>query len=303
VAAGLVPIAVGTDGGGSTRLPAAYCGVVGLHPTPNLIPWISWDLPKPSPMMMTMGPLTRDVRDAATMLAAMAGPDGRDFSCQQLEPKDYLADLDTGVEGWSFAWTDDYGFTDMYAADESPRVIAAVRAAAGGMTSIGAKVEGVDIALDDFFPGFLASTYLYPTGGAMLAPPPPADWNDALATRQKNWLALRATLAEHDLILSVTSQLLPKPIEEWAAAWTTAGTEFAPHHTFAPVYTSHTHMFNWLGFPSVSVPAGFVDGLPVGLQIIGKPGDEDRVLRAAHAFLTAHPRSERPPVLSCESTS
>jgi aspartyl-tRNA(Asn)/glutamyl-tRNA(Gln) amidotransferase subunit A len=296
VAAGLIPLAVGTDGGGSTRLPAAYCGVVGLHPTPNLIPWISYDVPKPSPMMMTMGPLARDARDAATMLAAMAGPDGRDFSCQQLEPPDYLADIDAGVAGWSFAWTDDYGFTDMYAQEESPRVIATVREVALGFTAIGATVHAADIDLDDFFPGFLASTYLYPTGGGMPSPPPADDWNGALATRQKNWLALRAVLDDHDLILSVTSQILPRPIEEWAAAWTTSGPQFTPHHSFAPVYTSHTHMFNWLGFPAVSVPVGFVDGLPVGLQIIGKPGNEQGVLRAAHAFLTAFPRTERPPV-------
>ena len=74
------------------------------------------------------------------------------------------------------------------------------------------------------------------------------------------------------------------------------GTSPRTHGTFAPHYTSHTHTFNWLGFPAVGVPAGFVDGLPVGLQIVGWPGHDDTVLRVAHAFLEANPRLERPPV-------
>lgn len=296
VAAGLVPLAIGTDGGGSTRLPAAYSGVFGLHPTPNLIPWVNADVPKHSPMMMTMGPLTRSAHDAAVALQAMAGPDGRDFTCQQMDPPDAVTGIDDGVEGWSFAWTDDYGFTAMYAQPESARVIDLVRTAAEGFTTLGASVVPSGLELRDFFPGFLASTYLYPTGSGMLEPPPPEQWRHALDTRQHNWLQLRELLTHHDLLLSVTSQLVARPIEEWAAAWTTAGPSFEPHHTFAPVYTSHTHMFNWLGFPAMSVPAGFLDGLPVGLQIVGRPGSEARILRAAHAFGTAFPRSERPPV-------
>ena len=69
-----------------------------------------------------------------------------------------------------------------------------------------------------------------------------------------------------------------------------------PHGTFAPHYTSHTHMFNWLGFPAVSLPCGFVDGLPIGLQVVGWPGSEPNILRFAQAFLRAHPREERPTV-------
>ena len=80
-------------------------------------------------MMMSMGPLARHVVDAAIVLQAMAGPDGRDFTCIQTEPPDYLASIDAGVEGMRFAWTDDFGFTEMYAQAESPRVIAAVREA------------------------------------------------------------------------------------------------------------------------------------------------------------------------------
>src|SRR6201985_2130505 len=103
--AGLVPLAIGTDGGGSTRLPAAYSGVFGLHPTTTLIPWADYETPQVSPMMMSMGPLARYVTDAAIMLQVMAGPDGRDMTCLQTDPPDYLEDIDAGVEGMRLAWT------------------------------------------------------------------------------------------------------------------------------------------------------------------------------------------------------
>jgi len=84
-------------------------------------------------------------------------------------------------------------------------------------------------------------------------------------------------------------------VEEWEAAWTTDGASF-PGGSFAPVYCSHTMIFNWLGLPAVSVPCGFVDGLPVGLQIASWAGREDMVLRVAAAFQRAFPQSTHPPV-------
>jgi aspartyl-tRNA(Asn)/glutamyl-tRNA(Gln) amidotransferase subunit A len=295
-AAGLIPLAIGTDGGGSTRLPAAYSGVVGLHPTTNLIPWADYDTPQHSPMMMSMGPMARNVRDVAVMLQAMAGPDGRDFTCQQADPPDYLANLDQGVEGMRFAWTDEYGFTDMYAQDESPRVIAAVRDAAAGLRSLGATVETTTETWEEFFPGFVTAGYLYPTGGPQPPRPSPDAWAHALDSRKRNYDTFRKVLSENDLMISATTQLLPRTIEEWADVWTTGGSRFTPHGAFAPVYTSHTHMFNWLGFPAASVPCGFVDDLPIGLQLIGLPGSETTVFRAASAFTVAYPRHERPAV-------
>jgi Asp-tRNA(Asn)/Glu-tRNA(Gln) amidotransferase A subunit family amidase len=126
-------------------------------------------------------------------------------------------------------------------------------------------------------------------------PKPPADQLEAaLGVRQRNWSRLREVLSDHDLLLSPTSQLTARTVEEWNGLWTTGNDAF-PHGMFAPHYTSHTHMFNWLGWPAVSVPCGFVDGLPVGLQIIGKPGDEAAILRAAAAYQVAHPQRERPP--------
>src|SRR3546814_10847295 len=85
VAAGMLPVAIGSDGGGSTRLPAAYSGVVGMHPTGGLIPELDYAKPRP-PAGITVGPLARSVRDAALVTQVMAGPDGRDpFSIQRSE--------------------------------------------------------------------------------------------------------------------------------------------------------------------------------------------------------------------------
>jgi amidase/aspartyl-tRNA(Asn)/glutamyl-tRNA(Gln) amidotransferase subunit A len=119
-------------------------------------------------------------------------------------------------------------------------------------------------------------------------------WNSALDSRQRNWQATRRVLRDHDVLLSATSQLVAPEVEVWDKAWTDGG-HFVPHGTFAPVYTSHTHMFNWLGFPAVSVPCGLLDGLPIGLQIVGLPGSEDKILKVANAFQTAWP-SQRPPI-------
>jgi amidase/aspartyl-tRNA(Asn)/glutamyl-tRNA(Gln) amidotransferase subunit A len=85
-------------------------------------------------------------------------------------------------------------------------------------------------------------------------------------------------------------------MEDWAARWGGNGPVPFPHGTFAPHYTSHTHMFNWLGFPAINVPCGFVDGLPIGLQVVGWPGSEHTIFRFAQAFLAANPREEHPPI-------
>ena len=294
-AARLVPVAIGSDGGGSTRLPASYSGVVGVHPTRGSVPYVDYFHPGHM-LTVTIGPLARDVRDTALVAQAMAGPDGRDFVSVQAEPGDYLAGLDAGVEGMRLAWTDDFGYAGMYALAESPRVIEHVRAAALGFTDLGARVEPTDQAWEDFWPSYLVTSQAF---GEMIMPagapkPSAAALEAALAVRQRNWQRFRGVLTDHDLLLSPTSQLTARTADDWDAAWTRPDSAW-PHGTFAPHYTSHTHMFNWLGWPAVSVPCGFVDGLPVGLQIIGKPGSEATIFRAAAAFQGAQPPLPQPP--------
>ena len=119
----LLPFTIGSDGGGSTRLPAAYSGVVGLHTTRGLVPHLDYEKPT---MMLTAsyGPLARDARDAAIVTRVIGGPDGRDYVCIQDDTPDCLAPLDSGVEGMRLAWTDDFGFASRYAGADSARIVA-----------------------------------------------------------------------------------------------------------------------------------------------------------------------------------
>lgn len=291
----LVPIAIGSDGGGSTRLPSAYSGLVGIAATPGRIPWIHPSAPTLA-LSASTGPMCRDLRDAAIATQAMSGPDGRDFFSWQDPNPDFLSAIDKGVEGMRFAWTDDFGYASMYAMEESPRVIAAIRKAAMGFNQLGAKVDVIDQAWEDFFAGFMMANQAFGSGGRGRGEmPSEKDYLASVAVRGRNYDKFMKVFETHDVILSPTAQLLAPKIEEWNARWTTKGQQFA-HGTFAGAYVSHVMMFNWLAFPAFNIPAGFVDGLPVGMQIIGRPGSEATMFRVAQAFTKAFPRNERPPV-------
>ncbi len=297
-AARLLPIAIGSDGGGSTRLPGAYSGVVAVHPTAGLVPSYNPALRTRRDPTVSIGPMTRDVRDAAITLQAMAGPDGRDFDCIQSRPPDYAADLDAGLGNLHLAWTDDYGFAARYAFPQSAGVIAAVReATASTLARLRVKADETEVDCEDFWPGYVTTNYLFgggPTG--TVERPSREAWIDAHDVRHRNWQRLRDLFDEYDLLLSPTSQIVAPTIEDWASWWAGEGPVAFPHGTFAPHYTSHTHLFNWLGFPAVNVPCGLVQGLPIGLQVVGWPGSEAAIFRFAQAFLSASPFDAHPPV-------
>src|SRR3546814_632315 len=175
--------------------------------------------------------------------------------------------------------------------------ISKIRAAAQGFASIGGKVEQTDEVWEDFFPGFIAtaSGIGHNYSRHELPKPPMAELKRALDLRGRNWERFHRLLKSFDLLLSPTMQFTAMTVADWDAAWKNPD-RWEPHSNFAPVYTSHTMMFNWLGFPAISVPCGFHEGLPIGLQIVGMPNSEDKMLRAAAAFLKAFPRNERPAV-------
>jgi aspartyl-tRNA(Asn)/glutamyl-tRNA(Gln) amidotransferase subunit A len=300
VAAGLLPVAIGSDGGGSTRLPAAFCGVVGVHPTRGLIPHIDYAHPALR-FSATNGPLTRSVRDAALVTQAMAGPDGRDYICVQQQPADYLEALDTAIEGVRLAWTDDYGYAAQHATAESPRVVALAREAAFSLQRLGAHVEHTDLVWEPANRGggpapgepAIYKIEVAPASPIQLPATDPELYRAAAEWRARNWDKFHSLFREFDLLVSVTSQHIAPTTEDWRESWMTARHDAVPGG-YAAVYTNHTLLFNLLGFPAVSVPCGFVDGLPVGLQIVGPPNSEDRIFRLADAYQRAHPVDVRP---------
>jgi Asp-tRNA(Asn)/Glu-tRNA(Gln) amidotransferase A subunit family amidase len=298
----LLPFTIGSDGGGSTRLPAAYSGVVGLHTSRGLVPHVDYEKPI---MLLTAsyGPLARDARDVALVTSVIGGPDGRDYVTIQTETPNVLAHLDDGVAGMKMAWTEDFGHASRYATEDSAGIIAVARAAAMSLRTLGATVETTDEVWEDRAEHGTVRWTVEPAAyeamvGTNLVPLQPVDptlYRAQAESRARNWEHFRRLFQEVDVIMSVTAQRTADTTEQWDANWTVNGPSF-PGGSFAPAYCSHTMIFNWLGFPAVSVPCGFVDGLPVGLQIAAWPGREDVVLRVANAFQQAFPRAERPPV-------
>ena len=301
-AARLLPVTIGSDGGGSTRLPAAYSGVVGLHTSRGLIPHVNYLKPT---MLLTAsyGPLARYVRDAALFTKAMSGPDGRDYVSLQNDTPDCVAELDRGVEGMRLAWTEDFGFASVYATADSARIIDVGRAAAFGLADLGATVETTDEVWEDRAEKGTVRWTVEPsvyeamvgTNTIETQKPDPALYQEQAESRARNWQKFRELFERYDVIMSITAQRIGAKTDEWDRAWTVDGPSF-PGGSFAPVYCSHTMIFNWLGFPAVSVPCGFVDGMPVGLQIAAWHGREDVVLRVAQAFQKAFGRDERPAI-------
>jgi aspartyl-tRNA(Asn)/glutamyl-tRNA(Gln) amidotransferase subunit A len=275
-ASGMTPLNITVDGLGSTRLPAAFCGLVGLHPMRGLVPSFDWARLGTRPVS-TCGPLARDVRDAATVLTVLAGPDGRDQMCLPDDPADYLADLDGGAKGMRLLWSDDFGYARDYAVPETPRVIEMVRAAAFRLGEVGAAISPSTQRLEN--PLWVANTVLMsdPSIGVRVDPSRD-DAQRVHEARQRIWLGLRAMLGEADFILTPTILSIAPTREEWAERG------IAPN--FAGLYATMTAVANLLGWPAISVPAGLVDGMPVGLQIIGRPRSEPRLLQLAQAFLT-----------------
>ena len=293
-AAGFGPLHVGTDAGGSVRIPAAWCGVVGLKPTFGRVP--QWPLGAFAPVAVA-GPLTRTVRDAALMFAAMARFDGRDPYCLPDDPRDWTDGIEAGVGGLRVAVLRNPGFDAPVDWDS----IGAVEQAAGILMQAGAEVEEADPGLPDMRALFsriwgVALTRLvqsFPdTRRHMLDPGllEVAEANSgATALDMIEYEAARLqaanTMAQfhqrYDLILCPTVCIQPpladaptqNPVESLWAKW-------APW----------TCGFNLTRQPAISVPMGFAqNGLPRAVQIAAPLYRDDLVLRAARTLEVAAP--------------
>jgi aspartyl-tRNA(Asn)/glutamyl-tRNA(Gln) amidotransferase subunit A len=301
-AAGLGPLHVGTDGGGSIRIPASFAGIFGHKPSFGRIPVYP---PSAAWSLSHVGPMTRTVADAALMLNVCAGPDARDQYSLPAERVDYVRALGQGVRGLRVAYSDDLGFAD--AVDPEVRTICGAAARAfrelGGQLSqvhprwpsprqawelifCGGIATRLAPSLDrrqDIDPGLLKIIEQY------LAQPPTAyvqAWFDRLTWAQHP----RALFERYDLLLTPTIACPPFPVGLDNPA------EIAGRAVPAYGWIPFTYPFNMTGQPAASVPCGFTSrGLPVGLQIVGRHNDDASVLRAAAAFERARPwRGRRP---------
>ena len=294
VAAGLVYGALGTDTGGSIRLPAACCGIVGLKPTYGRVSRagampLSWSLDH-------IGPLTRTVRDAAILLGVIAGPDARDATASSHPVPDYVTGLDRPIAGLRIGAPDRY-----YEEGVDDVVRMAVQAATEALRGLGAEV--VECPLPDPAPlNDLANMIsrcestavhgrivresphlLQPAVRARLEVGFHVSAHDYLQAARLRARATRTfvddVFARVDLVVTPT---IPEPAPALAAA--KAG---SPDDIVRRMgrFSRLTRPWNALGLPALSLPCGFApDGRPVGLQLIARPFDEATLLRAGHAY-------------------
>lgn len=311
-AAGLGPLAVGVDGGGSIRIPSAFNGLFGLLPSRGRVPDGAGYFQLPT---CAIGPMTRDVRDGAMLLQAMACCDDRDPRTMHSPPPDYLAELDLGVKGLRIGWSGDLGRV----VPDEPAIVALCHEAAQVFRGLGAVYSEPAIRLEDphdrleldteysqaqlarYFRSFMPDYQDPLTWASKLPPEQFAELTIYIRDRTDRPTAL-------DYALSITPEVRYKEKTRLSDLFgridlllcpTIARTAFVCGSSgVTPFqYTAYTHIVNVSGYCAASVPAGFHEGMPIGLQIIGRPGDEHLVLRAARAFEQERPWAHLRPSL------
>ena len=297
VAAGLAPAAIGTDTGGSVRLPAAWCGIVGLKVTAGRIS-THGVLPLSS-TLDTPGPMTRSVEDAALIFRVLNGPDPRDPQTLAWTPSDPLPSLRRGVGGLRLAVMPDAERKDV-AAD----VLAAYDAAVEQLARLGARIvrpalprafrdygaaTGRIISAEGYrFVGHLVDDLSLPVDPHIRPRIQPGrdisavDYQRTLAEREQHKREFAEALADTDALLTPTAQTAAIPIERVDQSTTAA---------------YFTRAGNYLGLCGLAVPNGFTaDGLPTSLQILCGPGEEALALRIGWAYEQATEwKARRPP--------
>lgn len=293
VAAGMGPLAVGTDGGGSIRIPASFCGIVGIKPTFGRVP--AWPL-SPFGVVAHIGPMTRTVSDAALMLDVLSGYDIRDPWAVPDRPS-VRTGLDTGIKGLRIAYSPALGYADV-----DPEVRAAVDQAAQVFAELGATVDTVD-------PGFAnprdAFMVLWTSGAAKVlsaftpeqqakidpglvmsarfgATKSAVDWYNADAVRNGVIDAMMHFHRRYDLLLTPTVAVTALPV-----GYDLSDPRNQEHWID---WTPFSYPFNMTRQPAISAPCGLTKaGLPIGLQLVGRWHEDGMVLRAARAYEKARP--------------
>lgn len=295
VAAGLGPLAVGTDGAGSVRIPAAFCGNVGLKPSFGRVP--AYPL-SPFGSVAHLGPHTMSVRDAALMMNVLKKPDARDWTSLPPESTDYTVGLEDGIRGLRIAYSPTLG----YARNVHPEIAAAVDAAVRQLQALGAHVEQVDPGFDDpldittglwFLGAHTVWSGLTPEQQAVTDPDFRAEaaLGAQLSAAQVQQLNLRrGALGSHMRQFMQRYDLLVTPSVAVPAFEARAAGAVPMDPQAMLGWTPFSYPFNLTQQPAITVPCGLTSkGLPMGLQIVGPMFGDALVLRAARAFESVHP--------------
>ncbi len=293
-ALGMGALHIGTDGGGSIRIPSSFCGIVGLKPTFGRVP--AWPL-SPFGTVAHLGPMTRTVADAALMLTVISRPDLRDWHALPPDGRDYRVGLEDGIAGLRIAASADLGSLEV---DEDVR--AGFEAALEVLAGLGARVERADPPVAGAA-GIFARTW-FPAAARLIEKLTPeqrdlldpglvamsgqgaqfdrGELQDAILARGELGVAMQRFLSEHDLLVTPST----------AIAAFAAGIEHPdPAGQRWSDWAGFSYPFNLSQQPAISVPAGFTkDGLPIGLQLVAAKYADALVLRAARAFEAARPQ-------------
>ena len=295
VAAGLGPLSVGTDGAGSVRIPAAFCGNVGLKPSFGRVP--AYPL-SPFGTVAHLGPHTMSVRDAALMMNVLKQADARDWTALPPDPTDYTVGLDDGIRGLRIAYSPTLG----YAKNVHPEIAAAVDAAVRQLQALGAQVEQVDPGFEDpleittglwFLGAHTVWSGLSPAQQALTDPDFRAEAElgaqlSALQVQQLN--QRRGVLGSHMRQFMQRYDLLVTPSVAVPAFEARAAGAVPMNPASMLGWTPFSYPFNLTQQPAISVPCGLTRaGLPMGLQIVGPMFGDALVLRAARAFESVQP--------------
>jgi len=290
VAAGLGPIGVGTDGAGSVRIPAAFCGNFGLKPSFGRVP--AYPL-SPFGSVAHLGPHTMSVLDAALMMNVMKRPDARDWTSLPYDPVDYTAGLNDGIQGLRIAYSPTLGF----AQNVHPEIASAVAEAVKVLESLGAHVEQIDPGFEDpleittglwFLGAWTVWNTLSPAQQSVADPDFKAEAElgarlsalDIQHLNQRRGVLggmMRQFMQRFDLL--VTPAVAVPAFDALPAG----------HSPLSPAsmlgWTPFSYPFNLTQQPASTIPCGLTrDGLPMGLQFVGPMFGDALVLRASKAY-------------------
>jgi aspartyl-tRNA(Asn)/glutamyl-tRNA(Gln) amidotransferase subunit A len=303
-AAGIGPIHQGSDGAGSIRMPAAFCGIYGLKPSYGRVPYGRQVNNNHS---SHVGPMTRTVTDAAMMLHAMAGPDDLDQASLEAPPADYVGRIDDGIKGLRVAYSPDLGYLPV-----DSEIASSVAAAAKALEAAGVIVEEVDIDWGDTHD---MERIIWSVATAANLAPLLDEWEDrmdpgmvacardgmtysgvdyALAQTQRHSLYAKVQMffERYDLLLTPSLSVAAFPAdliipEHWE------------QHDWDWIrWAGFSYPFNLTWSPAATCPCGFTSGgLPIGLQIVGGRFHDLRVLQASRAFEQIMPWADKRPPL------